>query len=373
MGLIAAKCTECGANITVDESKEAGVCEFCGTAFSTEKAINNYKIEKELIKMNGDALFYELMEIHNNKRNFNLLTADFKAGRIVPFIGAGFSRPQFPLWENLLKENSKIYGIEDEINKEILMGNMEKTASLLENKMGSLEFKDYFLETFDKKNIGSFTDNQLWLPKLFQSGIITTNYDHLLETLYREQLEYEFELLMPRYEKDEAAIDRVLRQDKPYLIKLHGDVSRYEYCILTEEQYQEIYTGESAYEKLIGRIFENKIMLFLGCSLISDRTLTLLNKLTNHRDIYHYAIIPLPEATRNLNEPHKPNLYSSGVTSAYKGEFLDRIRHLSSLGIRPIFYPYEKHDMISLLLEKLFHSGAGLQPVKKKSFQKDFT
>ena len=139
---------------------------------------------------------------------------DFKAGRIVPFIGAGFSRPQFPSWENLLKENSKIYGIADEINKEIRIGNMEKAASLLEHKMGPLEFKDYFLETFDKKKIGSFTDNQLWLPKLFQSGIITTNYDHLLETLYREQLEYEFELLLPRYKKDEAAIDRVLRQNK---------------------------------------------------------------------------------------------------------------------------------------------------------------
>ncbi len=321
--------------------------------------------------MNGEALFYELMKIHKNDRNFNLLAADFKAGQIVPFIGAGFSRPQFPSWINLLKENSKIYGIEDEINKEIRIGNMEKAASLLENKMGSLEFKDYFLETFDKKKIDSFTDNQLWLPKLFQSSMITTNYDHLLETLYREQLEYDFELLMPRYEKDEAAIDRILRQDKPYLLKLHGDVSRYEYCILTEEQYQEIYTGESAYEKLIGRIFENKIMLFLGCSLISDRTLTLLNKLTRHRDIYHYAIIPLPKATHNLNEPHKPNLYSFGEASAYKGEFLDRIQHLSSLGIRPIFYPYERHDMISPLLEKLFQSGADPQPVKKKSYPTD--
>ena len=42
MGLVAAKCPECGANINVDESKDAGICEFCGTAFVTEKAINNY-------------------------------------------------------------------------------------------------------------------------------------------------------------------------------------------------------------------------------------------------------------------------------------------------------------------------------------------
>ncbi len=42
MGMIAAKCTQCGANIQVDDTKEAGICENCGTAFITEKAINNY-------------------------------------------------------------------------------------------------------------------------------------------------------------------------------------------------------------------------------------------------------------------------------------------------------------------------------------------
>ncbi len=42
MGLVAAKCTQCGANIEVDDSKDAGICKYCGTAFITEKAITNY-------------------------------------------------------------------------------------------------------------------------------------------------------------------------------------------------------------------------------------------------------------------------------------------------------------------------------------------
>ena len=37
-----AKCTNCGANIEVDETKEAGVCKYCNSAYSTEKAIQNY-------------------------------------------------------------------------------------------------------------------------------------------------------------------------------------------------------------------------------------------------------------------------------------------------------------------------------------------
>lgn len=44
MGFIAAKCPECGANISVDDTREAGICEYCGTAFVTEKVINNYVV-----------------------------------------------------------------------------------------------------------------------------------------------------------------------------------------------------------------------------------------------------------------------------------------------------------------------------------------
>lgn len=41
MALVAAKCTQCGANIEIDNTKETGICQYCGTAFITEKAINN--------------------------------------------------------------------------------------------------------------------------------------------------------------------------------------------------------------------------------------------------------------------------------------------------------------------------------------------
>lgn len=42
MAFVAAKCTQCGGNIEVDDTKEAGICQYCGTAFVTEKAVNNY-------------------------------------------------------------------------------------------------------------------------------------------------------------------------------------------------------------------------------------------------------------------------------------------------------------------------------------------
>jgi len=42
MAIVPARCTQCGGNIQIDASKEAGICPHCGTAFITEKVINNY-------------------------------------------------------------------------------------------------------------------------------------------------------------------------------------------------------------------------------------------------------------------------------------------------------------------------------------------
>ena len=42
MALVAAKCTECGANVEVDDSKKTGICRHCGTLFILQEAITNY-------------------------------------------------------------------------------------------------------------------------------------------------------------------------------------------------------------------------------------------------------------------------------------------------------------------------------------------
>lgn len=44
MPLVPAICTQCEAQIEVDNTYEAGICKHCGTAFITEKAINKYTV-----------------------------------------------------------------------------------------------------------------------------------------------------------------------------------------------------------------------------------------------------------------------------------------------------------------------------------------
>lgn len=78
MGFIAAKCTQCGASIKVDDTKESGVCEYCGTEFITEKIINHYEISAENIIVNGDNVNLSKYDIESALRAVD----KFMAGRL---------------------------------------------------------------------------------------------------------------------------------------------------------------------------------------------------------------------------------------------------------------------------------------------------
>ncbi len=85
MALVPATCTNCGANIEVDNSEEAGICKFCGTAYITEKVINNYitnvtntnifnnatvtVVDDNLEKLHKTYLFYVKSGRNNDAKN----------------------------------------------------------------------------------------------------------------------------------------------------------------------------------------------------------------------------------------------------------------------------------------------------------------
>lgn len=53
MAFVPAICTQCGAQIEVDDSHEAGICKHCGTAFITEKAIFNYNMSVNSVNVDN--------------------------------------------------------------------------------------------------------------------------------------------------------------------------------------------------------------------------------------------------------------------------------------------------------------------------------
>lgn len=91
------------------------------------------------------------------------------------------------------------------------------------------------------------------------------------------------------------------------------------------------------------RIYESSSLLFLGCSLYSDRTIQVFQKVMDERgapDIPpHFAILEAPIDNRDL---------------------VERNSFLSGIGITPIFYPTGEHfrlkDILSCIVDNLNQS-----------------
>lgn len=82
MTLVNAKCTNCGANLKVDCSKDAAICEFCGSAFIVEKAVNNYNT------INQNKTHAHIVNIYDGTNGS--LSRDFEiiAGVLIKYKGA---------------------------------------------------------------------------------------------------------------------------------------------------------------------------------------------------------------------------------------------------------------------------------------------
>jgi len=78
MPLVDAKCTNCGATLVVDSAKDAAICNFCGSAFIVEKAINNYNV------VNHNYINADVVNVYNT----NSVDFVIRTGRLLEYCGA---------------------------------------------------------------------------------------------------------------------------------------------------------------------------------------------------------------------------------------------------------------------------------------------
>lgn len=78
MALVPAICTQCGAQIEIDTTHEAGICKHCGTAFITEKAINHYNMT------NNNNISANVVNIYG----YNSTDFEIRAGVLERYNGA---------------------------------------------------------------------------------------------------------------------------------------------------------------------------------------------------------------------------------------------------------------------------------------------
>lgn len=287
--------------------------------------------------------FEDVMNFYpkHNQSIFGKIVKAQKSGSLIPFVGAGMSAfCGYKLWGDVLRELADFIPIEDVRRtalEQIDSGTYEEAAQMileaypamldqLPDLISPSKIDDCPLEEF--KASAAFA-----LPPLFQKGLVmTTNFDRVLETAYLRWSSKAIRTVTPNQQDCLAQ----LRQNQSLgLFKLHGDIGSeavsIDDLVFTREQYEKKYADGSPLVQELTRWFENRRLLFLGCSLNADRTMEVLKTVTQAQSgIRHYAIL-----------------------GCKKSDISKRLKELKDIGILPVFYDENNHDAVRVILERL--------------------
>ena len=249
--------------------------------------------------------FDTIMAFHpNNPWVYEKLLEAVKGhGTVIPFVGAGLSVfCKYPSWPQVLTEQAKSIRNEAkraEIQALISRNDLLEAAEQIDaaNRAFIHRVFDIFSPSENKATEDAFRTSAAWvLPDLFpQRPAITTNFDPVLETVY-EKRAVEFQTLLGPTQI--AKLSDVRQHNLHALLKLHGCMSppvNRSHIVFTRTQYDQAYRDGSPLVRELQQWFRQYTLLFLGCSLQTDRPLEVLKELyETETNLVHYAIVGCP-------------------------------------------------------------------------------
>lgn len=267
---------------------------------------------------------------------FSKLKEVYARGGVVPFVGAGLSVSSgYPGWTAFLKQNIRETAIDPLAFNEILRaGQYEDAAQRLADALGPA-FNESVENAYGRSR--DISGCIQLLPHVFDSCVITTNFDDVTKRCYEAAEKPFSEELSGEHSRE---LPRKLAEGKRVLLKLHGTSTSPRGRILTATEYHKYYGDGEELQRAIEAIC-SKTLLFVGCSLTVDRTLIAMKAFvqTNGHDnvARHYAFLP---------------------ASIENAERIARRDALIECNVYPIWYPAGTHDesieaLLLALVEKI--------------------
>jgi hypothetical protein len=267
---------------------------------------------------------------------FSKLREVYARGVVVPFVGAGLSVSSgYPGWTAFLKQNIRETAIDPlEFNEILRAGLYEDAAQRLADVLGPA-FNEAVENAFGRSR--DISGCVQLLPHVFDSCVITTNFDDVTKRCYEAAEKPFSEELSGEHSRE---LPRKLAEGKRVLLKLHGTSTSPRGRILTAAEYQKHYSDGEELQRAIEAIC-SRTLLFVGCSLTVDRTLTAMRafvQANGHDNVArHYAFLPAP------------------IDNA---ERIARRDALIECNVYPIWYPAGAHDesieaLLLALMEKI--------------------
>jgi len=188
-----------------------------------------------------------------------------RQGRLIPFVGAGFSVSLgYPSWGDLLK--SLCDATADAVDYDGVMastnGDLLQAAEYLflkhDEQIGPL--RHHIEECFGRASVNPLTSGpHVELVNLGAGQIYTTNYDNAVEKTYATLGQNFSTVVLP---KDVALADR----DQTQIVKYHGDLAHERTLVLTESAYYRRLDFESPMDLKFRSDLLGKSVLFMGYS-----------------------------------------------------------------------------------------------------------
>ena len=226
MALIAAKCTNCGAALSVDNTKEAGICNFCNTAFITEKVVNNYvtnlnktenitqHITKNIYAQEGkrsvDDMYEDVENLFRGGFYSTVIWGYMRIARESPLTGADWERVIEAL--KLLIWNGDAEGLVSEI-KQKRFSTFYKSLQKHVTPQKAAEVKAEFDQLINLDN------SALW-ERLINKSLLeieSSGYDTLEE--FAEAFVEDVEWAVEEEELPKKVGDKIINQFKKHLPK----------------------------------------------------------------------------------------------------------------------------------------------------------
>lgn len=276
----------------------------------------------------------QILSLYDNADRFEALRAAYRRGSVIPFVGAGLSMASgYPGWtEYLYRLREETTVPEADLTAMISRGEYEEAAQLLFDALPHDSFNEHLENKYDAER--PLAGCVRYLPYCFPSSVVTTNFDSVIKRCYDEaEKPFSEELLGA----DAIELPRLIGQGKNVLVKLHGKANTARSRVLTKAEYDQCYVGGKTLEKCLNAVCQ-KTLLFMGCSLSTDRTMACLKGFLSQNGaqstVRHYAFI----AVNDDNDAR-----------------IARRNELAEANIFPIWYPAdEDHDeCLMALLEKL--------------------
>ncbi|WP_026726177.1 SIR2 family protein [Flavobacterium sasangense] len=234
-----------------------------------------------------------------------------KNNKLILFAGSGLSRNfGLPDWNKMVIETIKLID-KPNLNPFIELlknGDTMSAIDVLEFlKNDEKEIRSYIKENFAIDLNQDFSLHKKLL-ELTNNKVITTNYDNAFELASNSKI-------LPTNPTSKYNINQVNKDDKPFILKLHGSYTEPDNCVVFRDDYEKLYFEENdqaAPEKL-KFLFSEYTFLFMGFSFSDPDINMIFSKLDKVFGGFnkHFIITSEPEKFKDYKflEPIKIDNY----------------------------------------------------------------